>query len=248
MLKATVAAGDAPNFGALLDRGELVADCVSTFPSVTPVASSEMVTGLRPDGHGISAVNWFSRIEQRYVEYGSSFEATRALGLIRTLYDIVYDMNMAHLSAEAETVFERLGDAGISTACTPFLIYRGRRRHEVGLEGVLGESPLRPAFATRFGVPTSSSTASSTRAGASRAGRRSPGPGPETSTPAAWGGSSPRTGSTTSCSSRCRTTTTTRTSSGPRRPSESIALADARARRARRGRGWNRALPRRATP
>jgi Type I phosphodiesterase / nucleotide pyrophosphatase len=137
MLRRTVADGAAPNFGALLERGELVEDCVSTFPSVTPVASAEMTTGLRPDGHGISAVNWFNRIEGRYVEYGSSFEATRTLGLIRTLYDIVYDMNMAHLAADAETIFERLGDAGVRTACTPFLVYRGRRRHEVGLEGVL---------------------------------------------------------------------------------------------------------------
>ncbi len=146
MLRATVAAGSAPNFAALLDRGSLVEECVSTFPSVTPVASSEMTTGLRPDGHGISAVNWFNRMEKRYVEYGSSFEATRTLGLIRTLYDIVYDMNMAHLSASAETVFERLGDAGIRTACTPFLIYRGRRRHEVGLEGVLRRVALAASF------------------------------------------------------------------------------------------------------
>ena len=137
MLEGSIAAGAAPNFAALVERGTLVRDCVSTFPSVTPVASAEMTTGLRPDGHGIPAANWFNRIESRYVEYGSSFEATRALGLIRTLYDIVYDMNMAHLSADAETVFERLGDAGIRTACTPFLIYRGRRRHEIGLEGLM---------------------------------------------------------------------------------------------------------------
>ena len=80
------------------------------------------------------------------MEYGSSFEATRTLGLIRTLYDIVYDMNMAHLSADAETVFERLGDAGVRTACTPFLIYRGRRRHEVGLEGVLRRVAMAATF------------------------------------------------------------------------------------------------------
>jgi hypothetical protein len=36
-----------------------------------------------------------------------------------------------------ETVFERLGDAGVRTACTPFLIFRGRRRHELGLEGLM---------------------------------------------------------------------------------------------------------------
>jgi len=146
MLEGAAAAGAAPNFDELLRRGSLVRDCVSTFPSVTPVASSEMTTGLRPDGHGISAVNWFHRVERRYIEYGSSFEATRALGLIRTLYDIVYDMNMAHLSADATTVFEVLGDAGIRTACTPFLIYRGRRRHEIGLEGLLRRVALAASF------------------------------------------------------------------------------------------------------
>ncbi len=35
-------------------------------------------------------------------------------------------MNMAHLSHEVLTLYERLGDAGLRSACTPFLIYRGR--------------------------------------------------------------------------------------------------------------------------
>jgi hypothetical protein len=146
MLERCVADGLAPVFGALAERGDLVRDCVSTFPSVTPVATSEMTTGARPDLHAISGVNWFHRVERRYVEYGSSFEATRTLGLIRTLYDIVYDMNMSHLSPEVTTVFERLGDAGVRTACTPFLIFRGRRRHELGLEGLLRRVALAASF------------------------------------------------------------------------------------------------------
>lgn len=146
MLERCVAEGLAPNFGALLDRGELVRDCVSTFPSVTPVATAEMTTGARPELHAISGVNWFHRVERRYVEYGSSFEATRTLGLIRTLYDIVYDMNMSHLSQEVTTAFERLGDRSIRTACTPFLIYRGRRRHELGLEGMLRRVAVAASF------------------------------------------------------------------------------------------------------
>lgn len=146
MLERTVAAGEAPNFAALLERGELTPDCVSSFPSVTPVCCSEMVTGERPDGHGIVGSNWYSRPEARYVEYGSSFEATRAFGLFRTLYDIVYNMNLAHLSPEVETVFERLGDRGVRSACTPFLIYRGRTRHELGLEGMLRRVALAASF------------------------------------------------------------------------------------------------------
>src|SRR5215218_4987067 len=137
MLLRAVAEDLAPHFGALLNRGTLIGDCVSSFPSVTPVACSEIATGTRPDRHHISGMNWFHRSEGRYVEYGSSLEATRGFGLFRTLYDTVYNLNMAHLSHEVETVFERLGDAGVRTACTPFMIYRGRRRHELGLEGLM---------------------------------------------------------------------------------------------------------------
>jgi Type I phosphodiesterase / nucleotide pyrophosphatase len=137
MLLRAIADDLAPNFAALMRRGALIGDCVSGFPSVTPVACSEIATGAGPGEHHISGMNWYHRTERRYVEYGSSLEATRAFGLFRTLYDTVYNMNMAHLSYEVDTIFERLGDAGVRTACTPFLIYRGRRRHELGLEGLM---------------------------------------------------------------------------------------------------------------
>ena len=137
MLLRAVEAGDAPTFKRLIERGELVGDCVSSFPSVTPVCTSEISTGVRPDRHLIPGMNWYHRAEQRYVEYGSSFEATRAFGLFRSLYDTVYNLNMGHLNYETLTLFERLADAGLRTAGTPFLIYRGRTRHEVGLEGLL---------------------------------------------------------------------------------------------------------------
>jgi hypothetical protein len=137
MLERAVAEGRAPAFGRLLERGTLVPDCVSSFPSVTPVACAELATGVAADRHWISGMNWYHRLERRYVEYGTSLEASRAVGVFRTLYDLVYNMNLAHLNPAAETVFERLGDAGLRTACTPFLIYRGRRRHQVSLEGLL---------------------------------------------------------------------------------------------------------------
>jgi len=137
MLERAVGEGRAPTFGALLERGVLIPDCVSSFPSVTPVACAEMVTGVAADRHWISGMNWYHRLERRYVEYGSSLEATRTVGVFRALYDLVYNMNLAHLNPAAETLFERLDDAGVRTACTPFLIYRGRHRHQVSLEGLM---------------------------------------------------------------------------------------------------------------
>ncbi len=137
MLLRAIDEGRAPTFGALVDRGVLIPDCVSSFPSVTPVASAEMVSGVGADEHWISGMNWYHRLERRYVEYGSSMEASRAFGVFRVLYDLVYNMNLAHLNPGAETLFEQLDDAGLRTACTPFLIYRGRHRHQVSLDGLL---------------------------------------------------------------------------------------------------------------
>jgi hypothetical protein len=137
MLERAIAEERAPTFGKLIERGVLIPDCVSSFPSVTPVACAELVTGTQADRHWISGMNWYHRLERRYVEYGSSLDATRAFGVFRALYDLVYNMNLAHLSPEVETLFERLEDAGARTACTPFLIYRGRHRHQVTLEGLM---------------------------------------------------------------------------------------------------------------
>jgi hypothetical protein len=130
MLDQAVAEGHAPALAALLDRGTYVRDCVSTFPSVTPVASAAIATGRGPGQHHIPSMNWFHRGEERYVEYGSSLPATRAFGIVRSLYDTVYNMNLAHLSRAHKTVFEHLDDAGYRTACTTYLIYRGRTRHD----------------------------------------------------------------------------------------------------------------------
>jgi Type I phosphodiesterase / nucleotide pyrophosphatase len=130
MLDQAIAEGRAPALAAVRERGSYVRDCVSTFPSVTPVASATIATGAGPDGHFIPSMNWYHRGEERYVEYGSSLPATRAFGLVRSLQDTVYNMNMAHLSRALKTVHEHLDDAGFRTACTTWLIYRGRTRHE----------------------------------------------------------------------------------------------------------------------
>jgi Type I phosphodiesterase / nucleotide pyrophosphatase len=130
MLDQAVAEGDAPALAALLECGTYIRDCVSTFPSVTPVASAAIATGYGPGEHHIPSMNWFHRGEERYVEYGSSLAATRAFGIVRSLYDTVYNMNLAHLTRAHRTVFEHLDDAGFRTACTTYLIYRGRTRHD----------------------------------------------------------------------------------------------------------------------
>jgi predicted AlkP superfamily pyrophosphatase or phosphodiesterase len=136
MLDRAIEHGRAPALARLIEGGTYVRDCVSTFPSVTPVAAATITTGAWPDRHTIPSMNWYHRGEERYVEYGSSFEATRTFGIVQSLQDTVYNMNLAHLSRGTPTVFERLADGGLRSACTTYLIYRGRTRHEAAAEGL----------------------------------------------------------------------------------------------------------------
>jgi hypothetical protein len=134
MLERAIATGRAPTLAALRERGAYVPDCVAAFPSVTPTCAATIATGAAQDAHHIPSMNWFHRAEARYVEYGSSFAATRAFGIVRSMTDTVYNMNAVHLSAHTPTVFETLDDAEVRTAGTTYLMYRGRYRHEVSTE------------------------------------------------------------------------------------------------------------------
>jgi hypothetical protein len=137
MLERTIAEGRAPILELLIDRGTYVRDMVAVFPSVTPVCAASIVTGVGQDRHLIPSMNWFHRGEGRYVEYGSSFRASRRFGLARQLTDTIYNMNRVHLAADQLTIFESLDDAGIRTAGTTYLMYRGRHLHEPSLETTL---------------------------------------------------------------------------------------------------------------
>jgi hypothetical protein len=137
MLERAIGAGSAPALKAIRDRGTYVDDCVAAFPSVTPVCAGTIATGRMQDEHRIPSMNWYSRSEERYVEYGSSFQASRRFGLNRQLVDTIFNMNEHHLSPDVRTVFETLDDAGVRTACTSYLIFRGRHPHEVSRDFAL---------------------------------------------------------------------------------------------------------------
>ncbi|HWD69842.1 MAG TPA: alkaline phosphatase family protein [Solirubrobacteraceae bacterium] len=137
MLDRAIASGRAPALKRIAQQGVYVNDVVAAFPSVTPVCAATITTGVGPDQHLIPSMNWYHRVEQRYVEYGSSFSATRQFGVVRSLTDTIYRMNAEHLSHDTPTVFESLDDMGLRTAGTTYLIYRGRHQHDVAQESAL---------------------------------------------------------------------------------------------------------------
>ena len=87
MLDRAIAVGRAPSLARLMQDGVYVDECVASFPSVTPVCAASIATGVGQDRHHIPGMNWYHRGEQRYVEYGSSFSASRQHGVIRSPTD-----------------------------------------------------------------------------------------------------------------------------------------------------------------
>ena len=148
-LDRVLAEGRAPALQAIIDRGAYVDAAVAPFPSVTPVCAATIATGEPPDQHDIPGMNWYRRSEERYVEYGTSFKASQAFGFRRSLTDTIYNMNLEHLAYDVQTVFESLDDAGVRTAGTTYLMYRGRHRHEVAAS----ETALTRLASTVFNRP-----------------------------------------------------------------------------------------------
>src|SRR3954465_4787263 len=81
MLERAIATGRAPALRAIVERGTYVDEGCAAFPSGTPVCAASIATGTRQDRHRIPSMNWYHRDERRYVEYGSSFSASRRVGI-----------------------------------------------------------------------------------------------------------------------------------------------------------------------
>jgi hypothetical protein len=139
-MRQAIESGAAPTLARLVKDGYASERCISSFPSLTPVATSTITTGEGPGRHGVPSMHWYKRDEQRYVDYGISFPAARRAGVITVLKDLVYRINEEHLSRDTPTIFERLEASGIRAACTTYMIYRGPHEHEfigTGLGGML---------------------------------------------------------------------------------------------------------------
>jgi Type I phosphodiesterase / nucleotide pyrophosphatase len=143
-LATAIASGAAPHLAMLVERGGL-GQAVSTFPSLTPVCLSTIATGAGPDRTRIPALQWYHRGEQRFVEYGSSFQATLVEGAKQSVDDAVVNLNHVHLSPKLTTIFEAVEDAGKIAASVNFPVWRGRTRHTFK-HSLLGRFARRTGF------------------------------------------------------------------------------------------------------
>jgi hypothetical protein len=135
VLERALDAGRLPTLARLRHEG-VYGRGTTTFPSVTPVCLTTIATGAHPDTHGIPHLVWYHRVEERLIEYGSSFAAMRAVGARQGLRDTIVNMTQEHLSQRATTVFEAVEDAGLVPAAINFTCYRGRTPHRARVPGI----------------------------------------------------------------------------------------------------------------
>ena len=130
MLERVVADGVAPMLAALIENGRYVPDCVAAFPSVTPVCAASIVTGVGQDEHLIPAMNWYHRGEEPLRRIRLELPLRSALRHHPPADRHGLQHEQRPPARSTPTVFESLDDAGLRTAGTTYLMYRGRHRHE----------------------------------------------------------------------------------------------------------------------
>ncbi|HWI55449.1 MAG TPA: alkaline phosphatase family protein [Desulfobacteria bacterium] len=125
ILETCLDSGTVPGMEFLSRKGQLCFDCVSVFPTMTPVATSSIATGVFPNRHQIPGFIWYHRGEKRIINYGATPLAILKTGFDIVLKDLLYHLNGQHLSRETRTVHEILEEHGVSSASINFYIFRG---------------------------------------------------------------------------------------------------------------------------
>ena len=225
MLERAVEEGQAPALATLSSAAP-----TSRLRVRLPVGHSgraaTIATGVGQDEHLIPTMNWYHRGEERYVEYGSSFAATRA----RSDLPLAAGHGLQH--EHRPPVAGRADGVRVARRRRP-----AHRRHDLpdlprppppraARESPTAGSPNRPSSGTRCGARASSSTPTSSPPAAPAAAPRSACPASATSTPAASARTWSRTTSSTSCFLAARQRHLLAQARPGRRRSTSIAEAD----------------------
>lgn len=121
--------GRLPTLRALAERGQVRFDCRSIFPSITPAATSSIITGRYPCDHGIAGASWYDEERDDVAYYGDDFWTILKEGTGKFFEDFLLRLNGSRL--EALTLFQTVERAGRSAACLNYLVYRGDVTHKV---------------------------------------------------------------------------------------------------------------------
>jgi hypothetical protein len=147
-----VQTGALPNLERVAAAGEMHPASVSIFPSITPAATTSIITGEYPAQHGIAGAAWYDAARDEIAYYGDDFWVIAKEGFGAFLRDFLIRLNGDRL--KAPTLFERVERAGFQAACLNYLVHRGLATHPVQVPWLLAMLPGVPLAETVTGPTT----------------------------------------------------------------------------------------------
>jgi hypothetical protein len=137
------------NLATIAAAGEMHQSSVTIFPSITPAATSSIITGCYPAEHGIAGASWFDEARGEVAYYGDDFWVIAKEGFGAFLRDFLVRLNGDRLSAP--TLFELVEAGGLDAACLNYLVHRGLVTHKVDVPWLLSILPGVPFTETVTG-------------------------------------------------------------------------------------------------
>jgi hypothetical protein len=142
-------AGKLPNLAALANAGIFHRECIAVFPSITPAATSSIVTGVYPCEHGIPGMYWYDEEKGSVVYYGYDIWAVIARGIGNFIGDFLVRLNRDYL--KAPTLFQMIEAEGRQAASLNYVIFHGDVPHKLNVQLLLDFLPGAPAPETLSG-------------------------------------------------------------------------------------------------
>lgn len=112
---------------------------VTMFPSITPAATSTIITGAYPSEHGIAGAAWFDTAKQEVAYFGDDFWIIIREGFGQFINDFLLRLNGDRL--RAPTLFEMIERSGRRAASLNYLVFKGSFPHKVNMPGVIAALP-----------------------------------------------------------------------------------------------------------
>jgi hypothetical protein len=134
-----VQTGRLPVMRRLAEAGAMHTQSVTMFPSITPAATSTIITGAYPAEHGIAGASWFDTAKEEVAYYGDDFWIILREGFGHFINDFLLRLNGDRM--RAPTMFEMVERAGRRAACLNYLVFKGSFPHKVNLPGVIAALP-----------------------------------------------------------------------------------------------------------
>ena len=133
-----VQTGRLPNLKRLAESGSMHERSTTMFPSITPAATSTIITGTYPAEHGIAGASWYEE-GKGIAYYGDDFWTITREGYGTFLEDFLRKLNGDRLTAP--TLFQMVENAGLKASCVNYLIYKGNVAHKIRVPPMMALLP-----------------------------------------------------------------------------------------------------------